>query len=334
MKAIGITVYGCEQDEAEMFRALAPRFGVIPAITGAAVSEAGAVSMPSNSCVSVGHKSAVSESILLALKKAGVKYISTRSVGCDHIDTAAAERMGLAVGAAAYPPDSVADYTLMLMLMVIRGAKSAARSVEQYDFRPAGVRGKVLSDMTVGVLGAGRIGKAVAERLRGFGCRVLVCDRDPANYATLDELLRNSDIVTLHVPLDADTRHIVGRGEIKRMKRGAFMINTGRGALIDTGALVDALEDGTLGGAALDVLEGEEGFFYADCGQRIMDHPFLPKLQRMSNVIITPHTAYYTEQALRATVEKTIRNCIHFERGLTRGQNKSRGPVWRLLGGA
>jgi D-specific alpha-keto acid dehydrogenase len=322
MKNIGITVYGCEQDEADAFRALSPRYGVTPTIINAAVSEVNAISAPCNPCISVGHKSEVSASILLALKRAGVKYISTRSIGCNHIDTTAATRMGIAVGNVAYSPDSVADYTMMLMLMAVRNAKSIERSVEKHDFRLGSVRGKVLRDMTVGVLGTGHIGKAVIERLRGFGCHVLAYDRSQkveSNYVPLDALLQNSDLVTLHVPLGADTHHIIGHEQMRGMKQGAFIINTGRGALVDTDALVKALENGKLGGAALDVLEGEEGLFYFDCTQKPIDNQFLLKLQRMPNVIITPHTAYYTEQALRDTVEKTIMNCLDFERSLAHG---------------
>lgn len=322
IKNIGITVYGCDQYEADAFHALSPRFGVMPSIINADVSESNAVSVPFNRCISVGHKSEISASILLALKRAGVKYISTRSIGCNHIDMTAAKRMGITVGNVAYSPDSVADYTMMLMLMAVRNAKSIVRSAEKHDFRLDSFRGKVLSDMTVGVVGTGHIGKAVIERLRGFGCQVLAYSRSQsieANYVPFDELLQNSDIVTLHVPLNADTHHIIGYEQIKGMKQGAFMINTGRGALIDTGALVKALEDEKLGGAALDVLEGEEGLFYFDCTQKPIDNQFLLKLQRMENVIITPHTAYYTEQALRDTVEKTIKNCLDFERSLAHG---------------
>src|SRR5690606_19347573 len=236
-------------------------------IVNAAVSEANAISAPRNQCISVGHKSAVSASVLLALKRAGVKYISTRSIGCNHIDTTAAKRMGITVGNVTYSPDSVADYTMMLMLMAVRNTKSIVRSVEKHDFRLDSVRGKVLSDMTVGVVGTGHIGKAVIERLRGFGCKVLAYSRSRSietNYVPFEELLQNSDIVTLHVLHNADSRHIISHEQIKRMKQGAFIINTGRGPLIDTDALVKALENGKLGGAALDVLEGEEEFFYSD----------------------------------------------------------------------
>lgn len=324
MKHIGITVYGCERDEADTFRTLSPRFGVVPSIINAAVSEANALSASRNRCISVGHKSRVSAPVLFALKRAGVKYISTRSAGRDHIDTDAARNMGITVGNVAYSQDSVADYTLMLMLMALRNAKSIVGSVEKNDFRLGGTRGREMRGITAGVLGTGRIGTAVIERLRGFGCRILAYDRVQtarADYVPLDALLGNSDIVTLHVPLDADTYHIIGREQIRTMKRGAFLVNTGRGALVDTAALVKALEDGTLGGAALDVLEGEEGLFYVDHTQKPIDNQFLLKLQRMANVIITPHTAYYTGQALRDTVEKTIINCLDFERNFENGQN-------------
>jgi D-specific alpha-keto acid dehydrogenase len=322
MKNIGITVYGCDLDEADMFRKLSPRFAVTPTIISNAVSEANAMSALGNRCVSVGHKSAVSESVIRSLKKAGVKYISARSVGCDHIDTRAARRMGIAVGNVAYSPDGVADHTLMLMLLAARNAKSLVSSADKRDFRLNGVRGRELRDMTVGVVGAGRIGKAVIKRLRGFGCPVLAYDKGggaAAEYVPFDELLRKSDIVTLHVPLDADTRHMLGNEQLKSMKRGAFIVNTGRGALIDTAALIAALENGRLGGAALDVIEGEEGIFYFDCTQRPIDNPFLLRLQSMPNVIITPHTAYYTDRALRDTAIKTIRNCLNFERAFLYG---------------
>jgi D-specific alpha-keto acid dehydrogenase len=324
MSNIGITVYGCERDEADAFRRLSPRFGVAPAIISDAVSEANANRVHGNPCVSVSHKSEVSESVIAALRNAGVRYISTRSAGRDHIDTDAAERMGVAVGSAAYSPGGVADYTLMLTLMAVRGAKSVARSVERHDFRLTGVRGRELRDMTVGVLGTGCIGKAVIQRLRGFGCRVLAHDhsrKTTADYVPLDRLLRDSDVVTLHVPLTAETRHIIGQEQIDGIKKGAFLVNTGRGALVDTAALAEALENGKLGGAALDVLEGEEGIFYMDYSEKTVGHRCLLKLQSMPNVIITPHMAYYTERALRETVLETIRNCLDFQRGLANGQN-------------
>lgn len=321
---IPIAVFGCEPDEAEVFRQLSPETGAALKLIESAPSEKSAEFAVGCRCISVSHKHKVPEAVLFALKNAGVRYISTRSIGVDHIDTEAAARLGIAVGTVDYSPDSVADYTLMLMLMAVRGAKSSLHHVEQQNYRLNRIRGKELRDMTVGVLGAGRIGWAVMERLKGFGCAVLTCDhyhKMGENQVPLDRLLGESDMVTLHIPLKPDTFHIIGREQLQRMKQGAFLINTGRGALVDTGALVEALKDGRLGGAALDVLEGEEGFFYHDCAQRAMEHPFLPALQKMPNVIITPHTAYYTERALADTVKATIENCLRFERSLENEEN-------------
>jgi D-specific alpha-keto acid dehydrogenase len=313
----GITIFGCGQDEAVLFRELAPRFGVTPTITAAAVSEANVELAVGNRCISVGHKTQITNATLLALSRAGVTYVSTRSIGYNHVDLEYAERVGIAVENIAYSPDSVADYTLMLMLMAVRQAKSIVRRAEVHDYRLNDVRGRELRDLTVGVIGTGRIGAAVMDRLRGFGCRVLAYDnrpKTPADYVPLDELLQQSDIVTLHTPLIADTHHLLNRQRIKQMKHGAFIVNTGRGALVDTEALIPALESGSLGGAALDVLEGEEGIFYADCRNGPIESKFLLRLHKLPNVLISPHIAYYTDHALSDTVESSITNCLEFER--------------------
>ena len=319
---MGITIYGCGQDEAVLFREMAPRFGIMPTITDAAISEANIELACGNRCISIDHKTRITNSTLLALSQAGVTYISTRSIGFNHVDVEYAESVGISVGNVAYSPDSVADYTLMMMLMAVRSIKSIIRRADVHDYRLSEVRGKELRDLTVGVVGTGRIGTAVMDRLRGFGCRVLAYDSLPvadADYVPLDELLQLSDIVTLHTPLNADTYHLLNRQRIELMKRGAFVINTGRGSLIETEALIPALEDGRLGGAALDVLEGEEGIFYADHRDKPIDSKPLLRLQELPNVFISPHTAYYTDHALSDTVENSITNCLKFESGYQHG---------------
>ncbi|RDI24657.1 D-isomer specific 2-hydroxyacid dehydrogenase family protein [Lentzea flaviverrucosa] len=316
--ATGITIYGCGPDEAVLFREMAPRCGVTPTITESAVSEANAELARGNQCVSVGHKSRITDSTLRALDRAGVRYISTRSVGFDHIDVECAESLGITVGNIAYSPDSVADFTVMLMLMAVRDVRSVLRRADLNDYRLNAVRGRELRDLTIGVIGTGRIGVAVMDRLRGFGCGVLAHDsrpRNSADYVPLDELLRVSDVVTLHTPLNPGTHHLLDRDRIALMKHGAIVVNTGRGPLIDTKALVEALEGGSLSGAALDVLEGEEGIFYTDCRARDIDSEALLRLRRMPNVLITPHTAYYTDHALSDTVENSLINCLSFANG-------------------
>ena len=314
--ALGITIYGCGPDEAVLFREMAPRLGIMPTITEAAASEANIELTSGNRCISVGHKTRITNSTLFTLSQAGVEYISTRSIGYNHINVKYAESIGISVENVAYSPDSVADYTLMLMLMAVRNAKPMIRRADIHDYRLNDVRGKELRDLTIGIIGTGRIGRAVMDRLRGFGCRILAYDSAPkgaADFLPLDELLQLSDIVTLHTPLNADTHHLLNRRRIEQMKHGAFIINTGRGSLLDTEALIPALESGRLAGAALDVLEGEEGIFYADCRNKAIESKPLLRLQELPNVLISPHTAYYTDHALSDTVENSIINCLKFE---------------------
>ena len=323
MATLGITVYGCEHDEAVLFRELAPRFGVMPTITDQPVSATTVELARGNRCISVSHKTRITSSSLGALSEAGVTYISTRSIGCDHIDVTHAGGLGISVENVTYSPDAVADYTLMLMLMAVRNAKSIISRADGHDFRLNHVRGKELRDMTIGVVGTGRIGAAVIDRLPGFGCcHILAHDHRPktsADYVPLDELLQLSDLVTLHVPLSADTHHLLNRQRIENMKHGAFIVNTARGPLIDTEALITALDTGTLGGAALDVIEGEEGMFYTDCSNKSLESESLLRLQHLPNVIISPHTAYHTDHALSDTVENSIANCLKFA---------NRTPAW------
>jgi len=212
MANIGITVYGCEQDEAALLQEMAPRLGVTLTITAAPVSEKTVELAQGNRCISINHKTPVTNTMLNALSQAGVAYISTRSAGYNHIDRDFAARVGITVGNVVYSPDSVADYTLMLMLMALRNTRSTVCHAEKQDFRLPAQRGKELRDMTVGIIGTGRIGRAVIDRLQGFGCRIVAYDHRPktaAYYVPLDELLQQSDIVSLHTPLTAETWHLL-----------------------------------------------------------------------------------------------------------------------------
>jgi D-specific alpha-keto acid dehydrogenase len=205
-----ITVYGCGQDEAVLFREMAPRLGVTPTITAAAVAEANSELARGNRCISVGHKTQVTNSTLLALSQAGVRYISTRSIGYNHVDVPYAQSVGISVENVTYSPDSVADYTLMLMLMAARQAKSMIRRADIHDYRLPDARGRELRDLAIGVIGTGRIGAAVVARLRGFGTRILAYDSQPkvaVGYVPLDELLRLSDVVTPHRAAEARRAH-------------------------------------------------------------------------------------------------------------------------------
>jgi len=323
---IGLTVHDCGPAEAAIFQELAPNFGIVTTLGTPPGPDAVTRAGSRNRSISVGHRSDLREPALRALKAAGVDYICTRSIGVDHIDLDAADTLGITVDNVAYAPDGVADHTLMLMLMAARDARPIVSAVERLDFRLPARPGRELRDMTVGVVGTGQIGRAVIERLHGFGCQVLAHPHGPTAMPTaavvpLDELLRSSDIVTLHVPLTSRTFHILGAEEIDRMKSGAYLVNTARGALVDTAALLDALERGHLGGAALDVLEGEERHFSGhraappdDRSAPPAEDDLLLRLHALPNVLLTPHVAYFTERAIREVVETTLVKCRAFER--------------------
>ncbi|WP_423059382.1 NAD(P)-dependent oxidoreductase [Brevibacterium linens] len=309
-------VFGCSNDEALIFRELGARFGISPMIVEDPVGESNADLARGTRCISVSHKTPITNRTLVALRNVGVEHISTRSIGSNHIDVAFAERAGISVETVSYSPDSVADYTLMLMLMALRHAKSTVRRTDAHDYRLDEVRGRELRDLTVGVIGTGRIGTAVVNRLRGFGCHVLGIDRQSRSATAgtdIDDLIEHSDIVTLHTPLTLQTHHLLNRQRIERMRPGAIVVNTGRGPLLDTEALLSALESGQLGGAALDVIEGEEGIFYSDHRDQPLANEALVRLQRLSNVLISPHSGYYTDHALRDLVENSIINYLKFE---------------------
>lgn len=312
----GVTFYGCESDEAVRIRDMAPGLGVVPKIVEAPLSESTVDLTGGNRCISISHKTEVTKAVLNALSEAGVDYVSTRSIGVNHVDVDYAARIGIVVGNVAYSPDSVADHTLMLILMSVRHAKSVLHRVDRHDYRLGAMRGRELRDLTIGVVGVGRIGTAVIDRLRCLGCRVLAYDSNDKTAdddAALDGLLRESDLVTLHTALTRDTHHLLDARRIARMKQGAVIVNTGRGALIDTAALIAALERGALGGAALDVVEGEEGIFYADLHDKPIKNTALLRLQRLANVIVTPHIAFHTDHALDDIIENTLITCRNFE---------------------
>ncbi len=310
-----IAFYGCQEDEQETVCALAPYLRVEPVFVSEDVSPENAALAKGCRCVSVGHRAKVGEATLTALKDAGAEFLSTRSIGTNHIDISAAKRLGIQVENVRYTPEGVADYTVMLMLMALRGAKRMLLSTHRMDFRLPSFRSTEMDRLTVGVVGTGNIGAAVIRRLQGFGCKILACDPHPTEnvrYVSLDYLLKRSDIVTLHVPLTEQTYHLIGASQIRKMKPTAIIVNTARGALIDTPALTEALTSRNLGGAALDVVEGEGSLFYEDHRADNAQATPLGLLSRLPNVILFPHTAYYTESVLLETVQKSILSCLRF----------------------
>lgn len=264
----------------------------------------------------------VNEALLTALAKEGVRYILTRSIGTDHIDMKAARRLGLRVASAVYSPESVANYAIMLMLMCCRKFPYVLDRAKLQDYSLPGKRGRELSAMTVGVIGTGRIGQTVLRHLSGFGCRLLGYDRYPSEAAKglcemvdLETIYRECDLITLHCPATKENTHMIDRETIAKMKPGVILINTARGALIDSMALIEGLESGHVGAAGLDVIENEYGLYYINHTGKAMNNRELALLSSFPNVIVAPHAAFYTDVSVYDMVRCSVEACAAFERG-------------------
>ena len=258
--------------------------------------------------------------MLEAMHEAGVRLLSTRTIGYDHIEIAAAKALGITVCNAGYDPDAVADYAVMLMLMALRNEKRILQRANLHDFSMPGLIGRQLRGCTVGIVGAGKIGARVMESLQGFGCKVLYWNRTPKSglpgtQVPFDVLCRESDVLSLHLPLTEGTHHLISREVIASMKPGAILVNTARGALVDSEALIDALESGHLGGAALDVVEGEAGLYHFNKMSDQIKNRSLSILKDMPNVIVTPHMAFYTREAVEQMARCSLEACRYFEAG-------------------
>lgn len=262
---------------------------------------------------------------LEVLQRGGVKLIALRSAGFNHVDLAAARRLGFTVvRVPEYSPYAVAEHAVALMLTLIRKTHRAYARVRESNFSLDGLVGFDLHGKTVGVVGTGRIGAVLLRIMHGFGCALLAYDVKPSRtlerelgvrFVSLPELFRQSDIVSLHVPLTPETRHLIDAAALAQMKPGVIVINTGRGALIDTHALVLALKRQQVGGAGLDVYEEEEGVFFQDLSGQVLQDDVLARLLTFPNTLITSHQGFLTREALANIAETTLANMTAFERG-------------------
>ncbi len=256
----------------------------------------------------------VNYELMKRFSETGVEYIVTRTIGYDHIDVNAARKFGIRIANTPYGPDGVAEYSIMLMLMCIRKMKQINQRFAAQDYTLKALLGRELSDMTVGIIGTGRIGSRLIEMLSGFGCRIIASSPHPneksgkiAEYVPLEQLFREADIISLHAPATDDTRHIINSSSISAMKVGTVIINTARGSLIDTNALAEGLRSGKIGAAALDVVENESALFYYDRRGDILENKDMYLLNSFPNVIITHHMAFYTSQAVETMVSDSLR---------------------------
>lgn len=269
--------------------------------------------------------------VLEALAAQGTKLLLLRSAGFNHVDVAAADGLGITVARVpAYSPHAVAEHAIALMLTLNRKTHRAFNRVREQNYSLDGLMGFDMHGKTVGVVGTGKIGKIVCQILQGFGCVVLASDPVPnpactamgVTYVPLAQLLKASDIITLHAPLTPATKHLINAAALATIKPHAMLINTSRGALIDTRALIEALKAGRIGSVGLDVYEEEGDLFFRDLsGQALQDDVFA-RLTTFPNVLVTAHQGFFTHEACTAIANTTINNASEFERGALPADNR------------
>ena len=262
--------------------------------------------------------------VLRTLAAGGTVHVALRSAGFNHVDLEAAQAAGIRVTRVpAYSPHAVAEHTVGLILALDRKVHRAYARVREGNFALEGLLGFDLYGKTAGIVGTGKIGAVVARILAGFGCRLVAYDVAPhpectaigVAYLPLADVFAQSDILTLHCPLTEETRHLIDAGALARMKRGAMLINSGRGALIDTPAVIDALKSGQLGHLGLDVYEEEGPLFFEDRSGRVLQDDVFARLLTFPNVVVTGHQAFFTQEALTAIAETTMDNVTAFAEG-------------------
>jgi D-lactate dehydrogenase len=260
--------------------------------------------------------------VLAQLGSGGTRVLALRCAGFNHVDLKAAQEYRLAVvRVPAYSPHAVAEHTVALILTLNRKIHRAYNRVREGNFALEGLLGFDLHGQTVGIVGTGMIGLEVAKIMRGFGCHLLAHDVVPnpasegvgVSYVPMDELISKSDIITLHCPLTPQTHHLIDRHATGRMKPGVMLINTSRGALIDTTAVIDGLKSGRIGYLGLDVYEEEGDLFFEDLSDLVLQDDVFARLQTFPNVVITGHQAFFTRNALEGIARTTLANLAEWE---------------------
>ena len=272
-----------------------------------------------------------SASVLKALHASGTRVIALRSAGFNHVDIDEADRLGLTVlRVPAYSPHAVAEHAVGLMLTLNRKFHRAFNRVREQNFALDGLMGFDMHGKTAGVVGTGKIGEVVCKILTGFGCRVLAFDlvKNPlcvsmnVEYVALKELYAQSDIITLHCPLSPATKHLINAAALAMMKPEAMLINTSRGAIIDTRALIAALKACRVGSVGLDVYEEEGDLFFKDLSAEVIQDDVFMRVMSFPNVLITAHQGFFTREACTAIAQTTINNVSDFERGTPNAANR------------
>ena len=263
----------------------------------------------------------VNAEMIDALYDMKVKAVLLRSAGYNHVDVKAAEDKIVVLRVPGYSPEAVAEFAMALLLTVNRLTHKAYNRTREFNMSLNGLMGMDLFEKTAGVIGTGKIGQAMIRILNGFQMRVLCYDPYPvkgleAEYVSLEEIIQYSDVISLHCPLTSETKHLINKNTIAAMKKGVYLVNTSRGSLIDTDALIDGVLEGRFGGVGLDVYEEEEGVFYEDRSGDIIADDNLARLMTLPNVLVTSHLGFFTREAMQAIAHTTLENAYALENGL------------------
>ncbi|MDX8334942.1 NAD(P)-dependent oxidoreductase [Candidatus Cetobacterium colombiensis] len=258
----------------------------------------------------------VDEVVLKKLKSYGIDYIASRSTGYDNIDLNCAKELGIKVSNSSYSPYSVAEFTLMTAMMMLRNIPATLKNIEHKNFSLKNLIGREIRSQKVGVIGTGKIGKIVIKLFQSMGADVVAYDLyesdENIKYVSLEKLLSECDVITLHAPLTSENKYLINEKSISKMKDGVILINTARGELIKLSDLLEGLNNKKVLAAALDTFEGESEIVHKDCSLTGYNHEILKKLLDMKNVLITSHQAFYTEEAVSDMVESALSNLIEF----------------------
>lgn len=317
-----LTAYEVRKDEEENLRKYAKRCGVDElVITGEPLTGETLELAEGAAGVTTLGQSVINEDICRQLHQMGVTGYSTRSVGYNHVDLEAAKKYGIRVSNASYSPHGVAEYTVMMILMSLRKYKPALYRINVNDYSLDGLVGGELCEMTVGIIGTGKIGETVIRNLAGFGCRIYAYDiyekeevKKYAVYRDLDTIYKECDIISLHTPLMDSTYHMIDRDAVKKMKKGVILVNCARGELMDIEAVTRGVEDEKIGAVALDVFENENGIYHHDRRTEIIKNRDMAYLRQFPNVIMTQHMAFYTRQAVDSMVKCGVESLAAFAR--------------------
>ncbi len=316
MKVIAFEV---REDEKKDFLEQAERFHMEVTYCSEALTLENIDQISGQDGITILGRSNISSEILDKMKAFGVKFLATRTIGFNHIDVEYAKKVGIRISNSQYAPNGVAEFSVMLLLMSLRHYKQALFRGNVNDYSLRGLQGRELRNLTVGIIGTGKIGESVVRNLQGFGCNIIAYDaykkeslKEMVTYVSLDELYEKSDVISLHTPLLDSTYHMIDKNSIAKMKPGVIIINCARGELMSIPDIIEAVETEKIGALGLDVFEKEEGIYHHDLRSDIISNKDMAYLRQFPNVTMTQHMAFYTDAAVASMVEGSLEALLSF----------------------